>query len=171
MIPKKQPPGYEKVIENETLIAPIHKFYDAEALSSNGQYDKAKHWYQQFCNEVKGDRRGMNKIQATGNIDKYYLDSAAYEIEKIGINSPLADFAPMHYNNGLVFVSERPTESLIKSVYNRREQAFLDLFYSEFDGDGNLTAPGKFHKKVNTKFHEGPVTFYNEEQKHHLHQE
>ena len=155
---------YEKVIENEKLIAPIHKFYYAEALSSNGQYEKAKYWYQQFCNEVKGDRRGMNKIQATGNIDKYYLDSAAYEIEIIGINCPLADFAPMYYNNGLVFVSERPTESLIKSVYNRREQAFLDLFYSEFDGDGNLTAPDKFHKKVNTKFHEGPVTFYNEEQ-------
>ena len=155
---------YGEVIENKELITPIHKFYYAEALSSNGEYEKAKVWYQQFCSEVKGDRRGMNKLQAAGNIDRYYIDSASYKIEKIDINSPLADFAPMRYGNGLVFVSERPTESLIKSVYNRREQAFLDLFYAGFDEDGKPANPKKFHKKVNTKFHEGPVTFYNEEQ-------
>lgn len=154
---------YGEVIGNEDLITPIHKFYYAEALSSNGEYEKAKVWYKEFCREVKGDRRGINKFQAANNIGKYYMDSAAYKIEKITINSPLADFAPMYYENGLVFVSERPTESLIRSVYNRREQAFLDLFYSEFDENGNPASPKKFHKKVNTKFHEGPVTFYNED--------
>lgn len=153
---------YSKVIENPEVISPIHKFYYAEALSSNGEYEKAKLWYQEFCNEAKDDRRGMNKFQAVGNIHKYYMDSAAYGIEKVDVNSELADFAPAYYQNGLVFVSERNTNGLVKSVYNRREQAFLDLFYTAFDENGNTTKPQKFHKKVNTKFHEGPVTFYNE---------
>ncbi len=155
---------YAKVIKNDEVVSSIHKLYYAEALASNGDYDNAKVWYQEFRDEVKEDRRGLNKFEGLGNIDKFYVDSAAYKIENTAINTPLADFAPMYHDNGLVFVSERASKGLIKSVYNRREQSFLDLFYSKFDEGGQTTKPRIFHKKVNTKFHEGPVTFYNDDQ-------
>ncbi len=154
---------YGRVI-NTNAVQPIHKLYYAQALSSIERYDEAKGWYEKFNSET-GDSRGANKITGLNELSTFYTDSAMYEVAEVGVNTTLADFSPSYYDEGVVFASERGAGKGVKRIFSWNEKPFLDLYYSKADDEGVLSAPTKFTKKVNSKFHEGTVVFYDEGKK------
>ncbi len=154
---------YGRVI-NTDAVQPIHKLYYAQALSSIERYDEAKGWYEKFNSET-GDSRGANKIAGINEISNFYTDSAMYEVAEVGVNTTLADFSPSYYGEGVVFASERGAGKGVKRIFSWNDKPFLDLYYSKADDNGVLSAPTKFTKKVNSKFHEGTVVFYDEGKK------
>ncbi|MGL4630261.1 MAG: OmpA family protein [Leadbetterella sp.] len=107
-----------------------------------------------------------------------------------GINTIFPDFSPMYYENGLVFVSGRKETGAVKRIFTQNETPFLDLFWAatsekpDYDAlnsaslsSGDDYAGGKdnpryknndfkpedienFSKKINSKYHEGPFTFF-----------
>lgn len=93
--------------------------------------------------------------------EKYYLDSADFSIDTLSINSPVAEFAPAYYKDGIVFSSARQ-EGILRKKYHWDNTHFLNLYYSNRSGNKNFTIPELFEKDLNTRYHEGPAMFYNQ---------
>lgn len=72
------------------------------------------------------------------------------------INSEGYDFSPAFYKNGLVFVSSRRKNG---PVDEQLGETFFELFYARLDPNGEPLSPSSFSLRVNSKVHEGPVTF------------
>src|SRR5690606_33690857 len=109
-----------------------------------------------------------------------------------------ADFSPMYYQQGLVFVSARNESGVVKRVFNFNQTPFLDIYFqpdtalfrpnpepaagtaalgggelNKIDGEGagatsgegTLTKSELFSRTLNTKYHEGPVTFFKDQKR------
>ena len=78
------------------------------------------------------------------------------------LNSKVTDYAPMFYDGGVMFVSDRPTKGSTGK--------FHQVFYSPFDVIGLPSTPDLFEFNVNKKseFHEGPMTFSRDYKKAYI---
>ncbi len=72
------------------------------------------------------------------------------------INTEYLEFSPSFYQNGLIFITA-PTTAGPKDM--KIGETFFEMYFSEFDGDGMPTDPEDFSFQMNTRVHEGPVTF------------
>ena len=74
----------------------------------------------------------------------------------VGINTEHLEFSPTFYQNGIIFTSARlaagPKDDKIG-------ETFFELFFAEFDGSGMPFQAEDFSVLMNTRVHEGPVTF------------
>jgi outer membrane protein OmpA-like peptidoglycan-associated protein/tetratricopeptide (TPR) repeat protein/5-hydroxyisourate hydrolase-like protein (transthyretin family) len=156
---------YARLAAHKINMAPEYKLYYAQALHRNGKYSQALHWFQEYLSDGLKDGRVDKQITGLNDLSGYYRDSAAYEVKELGINSPGSDFAPAFYRNGLVFVSAQRQAALIKQVYSWDDSPLLDLYFSAFQPDGSLSKPQVFDRRVNTKLHEGPIAFFDQDRK------
>lgn len=74
------------------------------------------------------------------------------------LNLPGTDYAPMYYDNGILFVSARGKKG---PRSERTGEAYEAHYLSTFDRLGALVGPTKFEFNASKKsdFHEGPATF------------
>ena len=64
-----------------------------------------------LISEKPGDLYAKRILNNLLTIEKYYKDSLAYNIAPLSINTPVAEFAPAYYKEGLVFSSAQPQGS------------------------------------------------------------
>lgn len=215
----------EVLSNNPTLKGADIKAYlhFAQVLTSNGKYDEANQYWQKYSELQEQDKRGEEFIKLNSNRGALERNAGSYQVEYIGINSSSADFSPVYYKKGLVFVSGRTGNANIKRVFNWDASSFLDLFYLEdlkvLNTESNASAIGtsnsstskpapassklgndyytpptsndsktvgrkgsdyiagskdsdyeeepsiptqKFSKTLNSKYHEGPCTFFHD---------
>jgi hypothetical protein len=152
---------YEKIIYNTEKIKPIDKLYYAEALLSNGKYDEARKWFHEYSQEDSTESESHRKNDALFSILEEYKDSLNYRVSEASINSKEADFSPAYYDHGIVFLSARKETKIVRNMSAAGNVHFLDLYYSSFAEGDSLSLPVKFDKNLNTKFHEGPVAFFD----------
>ncbi|MEQ9285954.1 MAG: OmpA family protein [Cyclobacteriaceae bacterium] len=150
--------------EHGADVDPKYKLHFAQALSTEQKYDEAKEWYEEYKRDMGSDSRAAKKLEGLNDMDRFFKDSVYYQIKEVSINSVGLDFSPMWYDEGILFVSSRTDKPFSKTVFNWDQSSYLDLYYSKSKPDGDLEAPQIFHKKVNTKYHEGPLSFYNDQQ-------
>lgn len=183
----------ELVASYPDLESEVYLYY-AQALASNGKSREAQKMYSQYGQRQSNDLRGRTGTITYMDLSRFYLDSSSYRIQNLPINSRQADFSPMYYKKGLVFVSSRDEGGVIKRVFSWNQTPFLDLY--SFPDTNQLRIPGfdpvvkpaatavlggggpaadqsveveaenkpiskseKFSRTLNSKYHEGPVTF------------
>ena len=143
-------------------INPIYSLHYAEALSSLKRYDEAKKWYKKFGDNVSADGRSVDKITRINTHEELFRDESNTTVNEVSFNSEYADFSPIIHAGDVYFVSSRPSE--VKKVntpmYNWDQSDFLDIYI--LDSNKSIT---KFNKEINTRYHEGPLTFYDEGRK------
>ncbi|AHM58855.1 ompa/motb domain protein [Flammeovirgaceae bacterium 311] len=152
---------YEKVLDTASPVEPIHKLKYAQALTSAGNYTKAKIWYESYLKDMPEDRRAKLQVEAIAQIKNLLSDSALYQIKKLKNNSAQSDFGPAFYDDGLVFVSGREQKKPLKWVNTADHTAFFDLYFSKINADGELSEARKLQQELNSRYHEGPVTFFD----------
>ena len=175
-----------------TLDSEVYLYY-AQSLAANGKYRESQRQYSRYGEKQAQDMRGRRFTVSYMDMSRFYQDSSSYRVESLPINSRQADFSPMYYKDGLVFVSARDEGGLIKRVFNSNQTPFLDLYFhpdttqlrapgAESDrpaaaaalggGEPPQTEPARddpeaqpltrtevFSRTLNTKYHEGPMTF------------
>ncbi|MEZ0486484.1 carboxypeptidase regulatory-like domain-containing protein [Fibrella aquatica] len=183
----------ELVANYPDLESEVYLYY-AQALAQNGKSREAQKMYSQYGQRQSNDLRGRTGTITYMDLSRFYLDSSSYRVQNLPINSRQADFSPMFYKKGLVFVSSRDEGGAIKRVFSWNQTPFLDLY--SFPDTNQLRIPGfdpvvkpaatavlggggpaadqsveieaenkpiskseKFSRTLNTKYHEGPVTF------------
>ena len=178
------------------LDSEVYLYY-AQSLASNGKYRESQKQYSQYGEKQKEDLRGRRFTMSYMDMSRFYRDSSSYRVQPLPINSRQADFSPMYYKSGLVFVSARNESGVVKRVFNWNQTPFLDLYYHP--DTTQLSAPGAeparpagaallgggeppgaepadaspqtqpltkaetFSRTLNTKYHEGPMTFTREQ--------
>lgn len=158
---------YAQVIDQQDIIV-AHYYYYAEALASTGNYQEASYWYQEYAKEVRNDPRPLRKIEFIDKINYYQRDSSLYFIDHIPINSIESDFAAVPVDDILIFLSGRDHDLFVRYIDSEGSeettQARFDLFYS-VDLDTGFSMPEPYNKELNTRFHEGPITFFHNSDK------
>jgi len=72
------------------------------------------------------------------------------------INTEFLEFSPSFYQNGIIFITA-PTTAGPKD--DKIGETFFEMYFSEFDGQGMPTEAEDFSFQMNSRVHEGPVTF------------
>ena len=81
-----------------------------------------------------------------------------YTVEKTTFSSQFYDeFAPVLYDNGLVFCTNR--SSGLTDYSTSRNAKFIKIFYIDTISNGKALTPRLFSKYLRTRLNDGPVTF------------
>lgn len=139
--------------------APVeHMFNYASVLCAIEKYQEAKIWFSKYLDSNPKDQRAIAAVKSLK--DPRLLYDSLFEVEQMPIDLPGAVFSPVIFNEGLVFVGEGNTGSLLKKVTTWIEGPYFDLYYVPiYDGEPGF--PKYFDDKLNSVFHEGPVTFFD----------
>ena len=151
---------YGLITGYDSLIQGSHKLNYAEALASTGELEYAQYWFNAYQKSVSStDRRVENRLKGINQIHDFYIDSANYELELLDANSVFSDFGPSFFGDDLVFTSARKQKGFKKfqSKYGLDETPYLDVYLIK----KGTSEPILFSKRINTRLHEGPVAFIN----------
>ena len=95
------------------------------------------------------------------SLSKYSAQAATIKIVNAPFNTEQEDFGPVVYNNKLLFTSSRKKSEVVNRKWLGNRLSFLDLYVADINPSTNEVTniqpiPSK---KVNKKYHEGPVAF------------
>lgn len=161
---------YEKHTSNNKLPVPDMLYY-AESQSGISNYVKAIESYQDYLSRVPDDERIQKKIWRLNNVQFLYEDSMHYDVRPVGFNTEYGELCPVPYRNGLVFMSNRREVQPIEKLDASLHAPFYKVYFSTIVPDSshlqmpNYERPVVFSKQFNSKFHAGPLAFYDRQTK------
>ncbi len=86
-----------------------------------------------------------------------------YAIQKLSVNTSQSDeYAPMFYQNDLVFVSNRKNDVFITNTSVDNDLPLSDIYIARQRRAGRFGAVQLFSKDISTRFNEGPISFNKE---------
>ena len=161
---------YAQIVESSSK--PLYRLYYAQALQANGKCEAAKKYFLEYDQLIRTDiadgsgtdedRRG--RILANACDTEFSTNEDLVLQNERALNTASLDFSPAYYKNGLVFVSTRGLSRATQNEDAWLNSKFMDLFYSESVREegregSTLSAPKALPNVINSKFHEGPLTF------------
>lgn len=168
---------YSQVVEESQET--IHLLHYAQALHSNEKYELAKDFYRQYQIAMGGngpDQRGTDLADAIEQIQDFKHTPIQIKNE-VAINTQKLEFSPSYYGEGIVFVStldpkQRRKNGQLKKVKEENEELdlwindnFMTLYFATKNENGELAEVDVFSSNLSTKYHEGPVTFDQSEER------
>jgi tetratricopeptide (TPR) repeat protein len=158
---------YQLLSDKEQLFQPDDIFIYAECLSELGRYDNAIALYNRYLKTTDSDPLVVKKIWRLKNRSFLYEDSIHFSVRPITINTEFAEIAPSVKGDSLVFVSNYKRSSVVEQT-DGNNSAFYRLYSAGIKKDTSNSEiinvygkPKLFGKGLNSKFHEGPAAFYN----------
>lgn len=133
----------------------------ARMLLANGKYDAAIVEYKELIRDEPFRRSEfIGIIEACESAIKAESGEHNVQLSNLSINTAQADFSPVRYDGGIVFVSSR-SGSVGEEPDQWTGDAFYDLYYANIyeTGSGEPATVAAFSEAVNTIYNEGPVTF------------
>ncbi|GAB3904132.1 hypothetical protein GCM10028803_33620 [Larkinella knui] len=103
--------------------------YFAQALASNGKYRESQEMYDLYSKYQNSDPRGKQLARLYNDLSILSRNPGNYKIEFLEINTTKAEFSPMYYKEGLVFVTNKRPGNALKRVFSWDNSSFLDLYY------------------------------------------
>ncbi|MBM1107737.1 OmpA family protein [Aurantibacter crassamenti] len=125
-----------------------------QCLKANKQNDHADNLLKEFYTDK--DRLKIIMTQ------KKYLDSLEqekekYEVSNLALNGKKSDFAPVYFNDRLIFASARDSIKSNGKLYPWNKQPYLDLYVTN-PNDANYI-PEKFLNNLESDYHDATLTF------------
>ncbi len=114
----------------------------AQALASNGNYDRSQLYYDDYMSKVESDPRGKNFSKLYNDVTVLNKNAACYKVDYLSINTNAADFSPTYFKDGMVFISNRKNTSGVRRVFTWNNTPFLDMFYLDDVSSLGSTAAG-----------------------------
>ncbi|WP_430404874.1 OmpA family protein [Fluviicola sp.] len=95
------------------------------------------------------------------SLKKYTAQSVTIKVQNAPFNTEQEDFGPVIYNGKLLFTSSRRKSEAVNRTWLGNRLSFLDLYVADINpSDNSVTNIQPIpSKKVNKKYHEGPVAF------------
>lgn len=133
-------------------------------LRNNEKYKEAKDAFTKYISMMPGDPKGELYLQACNmalEIKGFKSVSKIYRVKNVTpLNSNKSDFSPVFFKDGIVFTSSRKNASMENKVDGWTGDYYLDLFYSEMEGDPlRFKEPILFSKNISQDYHDGISSF------------
>jgi hypothetical protein len=134
---------------------PVQQLYYGQALMENGEFEKAKPYFEKF----RDDARGAELAASFSKEKNYTRNADAYQLTFAPFNSDKADICAVKFYNATVFSSTRPRNLWQSQKFAGPQGGFMHVFATEKDHKGMHKKAMPFLKELDTKFHDGPVCF------------
>lgn len=144
---------------------PIVHFYYGEMLRSNGKMEEAKEQYRMYVKQVPEDVIADVRIKSLDEVKVIMSQAPQYDVVNLEeINTGAAEFSPVYYKNGMVFVSERTMDLVNFDKYGWNSRPYLDMYYAESRGKDNKFGRIKsLSARLNSFYHDGPISFNHDQ--------
>lgn len=163
--------SFDKYLKTGSALTLTDLYYYAEAHTGIGNYAVATKYYEQYLVKVPDDHLVTKKIWQIANIRFLYEDSLHYAVRPVTLNTHYGELCAVPFRKGLVFMSNRKEIQPIEKKDAKSNAPFYKIYYSRTSSDttsGGLLQYGRpvfFNMKYNSRFHIGPVAFYDKEKK------
>ena len=138
---------------------PEYFYRYAQTLKSTGDYTKADQMLEQFNQKTGNDKRGILFKDNRNYLEEIKANSGRFQVVDADVNSEFSDYGSSFLGNKLVFASARDTGGVSKKVFKWTNKSFTNLYWSEIKADGEMGAPVRFERKINSKFNESTPVF------------
>lgn len=149
---------YGKLVRRSDCVPKDYLDY-AKTLCTAGRYDESAFWLLRY-NERAGfpeDGKAFSReLAATLSLLR---DTAAYEIEPLGINTQESDMTPTIVDGKLVFCSAGRQLNGPSRKTEVDEDPYMKLFISDILPDGQLAQPKLFAPTLKSQYHDGPIAY------------
>jgi len=150
----------EKYYAKATELNPTESsnyLYYGQTLKNNNKISAAKMQFEKFVAQEPNSFIGKLMVQSCNDIKNWEVEEKAFEVNNVqNINSKDADFCPLVYEDGLVFVSERGIDLVNENQYGLSSKPYLSIFYAK--KEKNFKKAKKFSSQLNSIYHDGPVS-------------
>jgi hypothetical protein len=120
---------YTKIKDN-TLIQSKDMLYYAESLLFHKKYNEAKRWYSNYLLATESNANIEGKIKGLDDLFLLFEDSLYYTIKELTINSPNNDYSSSYYKKGILFLSSREDNSVVKRINSLDNQPLPEIYFS-----------------------------------------
>lgn len=131
-------------------------FKYAQMLKANGKYDQSNEWMQKFAQRRPADVRAMAFKENPNYLPKILERGQKFNVQNLDINSESSDFGGTLHEGVLYFTTARNQD---RRNYGWNKEPFLDIYTAAQNSDGSFQTPIKMNDKINTRYHEGLVSF------------
>ncbi len=131
--------------------------YYGQTLKNNNKVREAKAQFEKFVAKNPNSFMGKLMVQSCGDIRDWEVEDKAYEISNVeNINTKNADFCPLVYEDGIVFVSERGVDLVNENHYGMSNKPYLSIFFAK--QDKQYKKAKRFSSQLNSLYHDGPIS-------------
>ena len=143
---------YSKALESDQDVEMIYNY--SQMLKANGKYDASNAQMNKFASLKPRDDRSVAFKANNDYLPKLLNAKPSFELKNVDFNSEYSDFGGAVNNDMLYFSSARNTS---RKIYGYNEEPFLDVYVVSVVDEA--AEPNKIGGLINTKYHEGLVTF------------
>ncbi len=131
--------------------------YYGQSLKNNNKVKEAKIQFEKYLEKTPGSFIGKLMVQSCEDIVSWEVEQKEFEVQLLNnINSENADFCPLVYNDGIVFVSERGVDLVNDNEFGMSSKPYLSIFYAKESKQYKKVR--QFSNQLNSLYHDGPVT-------------
>lgn len=145
---------YAKVLESSESPEMIYKY--AQMLKANGKYEQSNKEMDRFASMRPSDNRATTYIKNKNYLPKILEQGKKFNLQNADFNSDQSDFGGI-LNNGKLYISSSRNE--VRKNYGWNEQPYLDIYTVSKNSDGTYQEAIIANYTLNTKHHEGLVSF------------
>lgn len=140
----------------ETNQEPEMIFKYSEMLKANGKYEASNAQMKTFASMRPGDDRSVMFMANPDYLPKILDRGKKFNVQNMDINSAVSDFGGTIQDGKLYITTAR---NGARKKYGWNEQPFLDIYEFTLAEDGTYQGEAMVADKINTKYHEGVVSF------------
>lgn len=144
---------YAKTLKTSEAPETIYKY--AQMLKANGKYEESNTQMAKFASMRPADHRAIAFVENPNYLPKILEKGKKFNVQDAGINSAYSDFGGT-LQGGQLYIATARNE--IGKSYGWNEEPFLDIYVASKNNDGSFQTPTAV-EAVNTKYHEGVVSF------------
>jgi len=145
---------FAKTLETKSEPELIFKY--SEMLKANGKYEASNAQMKTFASMRPGDVRATMFMANPDYLPKILDRGKKFNVQNMDINSAVSDFGGT-LQDGKLYITTARNDS--RRNYGWNEQPFLDIYQYTAAGDGTYQGEAMVGDEINTKYHEGIVSF------------
>ncbi len=145
---------YAKALETSSDPEMVYNY--SQMLKANGDYEESNVQLAKFSSMRPADNRAIAFRENPNYLPKILEKGKKFNIQGLAINSEVSDFGGNLQNGKLYITSARSGK---RKTYGWNEEPFLDIYTAIANQDGSFQMPSIIEDNINTKYHEGTVSF------------
>ena len=145
---------YAKALETSQEPEMIFKY--SEMLKANGKYEASNTQMKKFASMRPSDDRAAMFMSNPDYLPKILDRGKKFNVQNMDINTAVSDFGGT-LKDGKLYISSARNNA--RKNYGWNEQPFLDMYSFTQAEDGSYQNETMLGDKMNTKYHEGLMSF------------
>lgn len=145
---------YAKALEEQEDAEMIYRY--SEMLKANGKYEASNAQMERFSQLRPSDARSIAYRENPDYLPKILEQGKKFNIQNLDINTKYSDFGGELKGDELYIASARNTS---RRTYGWNDEPYLDIYVSKKNTDGSYQPAELLEGDINTKYHEGLVSF------------